>query len=124
MLVRDLKWTIAVILYKRKVFKDIGLSAGWTDKIHGLTVPADGLHHVQTLHEPIGVVGQIIPWNFPLLMFAWKVGPALACGNTIVLKSAEQTPLTALYVANLFQEVISELCFYLISLSILLQRNF
>ncbi|KVI06341.1 Aldehyde dehydrogenase, conserved site-containing protein [Cynara cardunculus var. scolymus] len=57
--------------------------AGWADKIHGLTVPADGPYHVQTLHEPIGVAGQIIPWNFPLLMFAWKVGPALACGNTI-----------------------------------------
>ncbi|GMY24894.1 aldehyde dehydrogenase family 2 member B4, mitochondrial-like [Fagus crenata] len=78
--------------------------AGWADKIHGLTVPADGDYHVQTLHEPIGVAGQIIPWNFPLLMFAWKVGPALACGNTIVLKTAEQTPLTALYVAKLFQE--------------------
>ncbi|GAV63015.1 Aldedh domain-containing protein [Cephalotus follicularis] len=78
--------------------------AGWADKIHGLTVPADGNYHVQTLHEPIGVAGQIIPWNFPLLMFAWKVGPALACGNTIVLKSAEQTPLTALYAANLFHE--------------------
>ncbi|KAI4343767.1 hypothetical protein L6164_011076 [Bauhinia variegata] len=78
--------------------------AGWADKIHGLTVPADGDYHVQTLHEPIGVAGQIIPWNFPLLMFAWKVGPALACGNTIVLKSAEQTPLTALYVGKLFQE--------------------
>nr|GMD24681.1 aldehyde dehydrogenase family 2 member B7, mitochondrial-like [Ipomoea batatas] len=56
--------------------------AGWADKIHGMTVPADGPYHVQTLHEPIGVAGQIIPWNFPLLMFAWKVGPALACGNT------------------------------------------
>lgn len=78
--------------------------AGWADKIHGLTVPADGPYHVQTLHEPIGVAGQIIPWNFPLLMFAWKVGPALACGNTIVLKTAEQTPLTALYVAQLLLE--------------------
>ncbi|KAK9278351.1 hypothetical protein L1049_027916 [Liquidambar formosana] len=78
--------------------------AGWADKIHGLTVPADGPYHVQTLHEPIGVAGQIIPWNFPLVMFAWKVGPALACGNTIVLKTAEQTPLTALYVAKLFHE--------------------
>ena len=78
---------------------------GWADKIHGLTVPADGNYHVQTLHEPIGVAGQIIPWNFPLIMFAWKVGPALACGNTIVLKTAEQTPLTALYVAKLFHEV-------------------
>lgn len=60
---------------------------------------------MQTLHEPIGVAGQIIPWNFPLIMFGWKVGPALACGNTIVLKTAEQTPLTALYVAKLFHEV-------------------
>lgn len=57
------------------------------------------------LHEPYGVAGQIIPWNFPLLMFAWKVGPALACGNTIVLKTAEQTPLSALYVARLALEV-------------------
>ncbi|RVW47280.1 Aldehyde dehydrogenase family 2 member B7, mitochondrial [Vitis vinifera] len=71
--------------------------AGWADKIHGLTIPADGLHHVQTLHEPIGVAGQIIPWNFPLLMYAWKVGPALACGNTVILKAAEQTPLSALH---------------------------
>ncbi|XP_010914166.1 aldehyde dehydrogenase family 2 member B7, mitochondrial [Elaeis guineensis] len=78
--------------------------AGWADKIHGLVVPADGPHHVQVLHEPIGVAGQIIPWNFPLLMFAWKVGPALACGNTIVLKSAEQTPLSALYVSKLLHE--------------------
>jgi aldehyde dehydrogenase (NAD+) len=78
---------------------------GWADKIHGLTVPADSNHYVQTLHEPIGVAGQIIPWNFPLIMLAWKVGPALACGNTIVLKSAEQTPLTALHAAKLFQEV-------------------
>ncbi|KAK1433806.1 hypothetical protein QVD17_10723 [Tagetes erecta] len=78
--------------------------AGWTDKIHGLTVPADGPYHAQTLHEPIGVVGQIIPWNFPLIMFAWKVGPALATGNTVVLKSAEQTPLTALFAAKLLHE--------------------
>ncbi|KAL6969474.1 aldehyde dehydrogenase (NAD(+)) [Sarracenia purpurea var. burkii] len=77
---------------------------GWADKIHGLTVPADGPYHVQTLHEPIGVAGQIIPWNFPLLMYAWKVGPALACGNTVVLKTSEQTPLSALYVSKLFLE--------------------
>ncbi|CAI8609487.1 unnamed protein product [Vicia faba] len=57
-----------------------------------------------TLHEPIGVAGQIIPWNFPLLMFAWKVGPALACGNTVVMKTAEQTPLSVLYTARLFLE--------------------
>jgi len=81
------------------------LSAGWADKIHGLVVPADGPHHVQVLHEPIGVAGQIVPWNFPLLMFAWKVGPALACGNTLVLKTAEQTPLSALYISKLLHEV-------------------
>ncbi|KAI5063371.1 hypothetical protein GOP47_0022292 [Adiantum capillus-veneris] len=78
--------------------------AGWADKIHGLTMPADGAYAVQTLHEPIGVAGQIIPWNFPLLMFTWKVGPALACGNTIVLKTAEQTPLSALLVGKLLHE--------------------
>ncbi|KAL6635066.1 hypothetical protein ACP70R_027737 [Stipagrostis hirtigluma subsp. patula] len=78
--------------------------AGWADKIHGLVVPADGAHHAQVLREPVGVAGQIIPWNFPLLMFAWKVGPALACGNAVVLKTAEQTPLSALYVANLLHE--------------------
>ncbi|KAK8322406.1 hypothetical protein V6Z11_A12G169000 [Gossypium hirsutum] len=78
--------------------------AGWADKIHGLTVPADSPHLVQTIHEPIGVAGQIIPWNFPLLMFGWKVGPALACGNTVVIKTAEQTPLSALYAAKLLHE--------------------
>jgi aldehyde dehydrogenase (NAD+) len=79
--------------------------AGWADKIHGLVVPTDGAYHAQVLHEPVGVAGQIIPWNFPLLMFAWKVGPALACGNAVVLKTAEQTPLSALYVASLLHEV-------------------
>ncbi|XP_058114909.1 benzaldehyde dehydrogenase, mitochondrial-like [Magnolia sinica] len=78
--------------------------AGWADKIHGLTVPADGPYHVQVLHEPIGVAGQIIPWNFPLIMYTWKVGPALATGNTVVIKTAEQTPLSALYVSKLFHE--------------------
>jgi aldehyde dehydrogenase (NAD+) len=87
------------------VFNFFCLSAGWADKIHGLVVPADGPHHVQVLYEPIGVAGQIIPWNFPLLMFAWKVGPALACGNTLVLKTAEQTPLSALYISKLLHEV-------------------
>jgi aldehyde dehydrogenase (NAD+) len=79
--------------------------AGWTDKVHGKTIPIDGQYFCYTRHEPVGVVGQIIPWNFPLLMQAWKWGPALACGNTIVLKPAEQTPLTALRVAKLAQEV-------------------
>jgi aldehyde dehydrogenase (NAD+) len=79
--------------------------AGWADKIHGKTIPIEGNYFCYTRHEPLGVVGQIIPWNFPLLMQAWKWGPALACGNTIVLKPAEQTPLSALRVAKLAQDV-------------------
>jgi aldehyde dehydrogenase (NAD+) len=79
--------------------------AGWADKNHGSTIPIDGSYFCYTRHEPVGVVGQIIPWNFPLLMQAWKWGPALACGNTLVLKPAEQTPLTALKVAELAQDV-------------------
>lgn len=79
--------------------------AGWADKNHGNTIPIDGSYFAYTRHEPVGVVGQIIPWNFPLLMQAWKWGPALACGNAVVLKPAEQTPLTALRVAKLAQEV-------------------
>jgi acyl-CoA reductase-like NAD-dependent aldehyde dehydrogenase len=78
--------------------------AGWADKIHGKTIPADGQVFAFTRAEPIGVCGQIIPWNFPVFMFAWKLGPALSCGNTIVIKPAEQTPLTALYVASLVKE--------------------
>jgi aldehyde dehydrogenase (NAD+) len=78
--------------------------AGWADKIHGKTIPVEGNYFCYTRHEPVGVVGQIIPWNFPLLMQAWKWGPALAAGCTIVLKPAEQTPLTALRVAALAQE--------------------
>jgi aldehyde dehydrogenase (NAD+) len=78
--------------------------AGWADKIHGKTIPVEGPFFCYTKHEPVGVVGQIIPWNFPLLMQAWKWGPALASGCTIVLKPAEQTPLTALRVAELAQE--------------------
>ena len=75
--------------------------AGWADKVEGRTVPVRGGYFSYTLREPVGVVGQIIPWNFPLLMLAWKWGPALACGNTIVLKPAEQTPLTALRLGEL-----------------------
>ncbi|PSN34860.1 Aldehyde dehydrogenase, partial [Blattella germanica] len=78
--------------------------AGWADKIHGKTIPLDGDYFCYTRHEPVGVCGQIIPWNFPLLMAAWKLGPALATGNTVILKPAEQTPLTALYVAHLAKE--------------------
>ena len=79
--------------------------AGWADKIEGKTVPVRGSFLSYTLRQPVGVVGQIIPWNFPLLMLAWKWGPALACGNTIVMKPAEQTPLTALRLAEMAMEV-------------------
>jgi aldehyde dehydrogenase (NAD+) len=78
--------------------------AGWADKIQGKTIPIEGNYFCYTRHEPVGVVGQIIPWNFPLLMQAWKWGPALAAGCTIILKPAEQTPLTALHVAALAEE--------------------
>jgi aldehyde dehydrogenase (NAD+) len=78
--------------------------AGWADKIEGRTVPVRGNFLSYTLRQPVGVVGQIIPWNFPLLMLAWKWGPALVCGNTVVMKPAEQSPLTALRAAALAQE--------------------
>jgi len=78
--------------------------AGWSDKIFGKTIPVDGSFFTYTRHEAIGVCGQIIPWNYPIMMLAWKFGPALACGNTIVLKPAEQTPLTALHIAALTKE--------------------
>ncbi|XP_033180024.1 retinal dehydrogenase 1 isoform X2 [Bombus impatiens] len=78
--------------------------AGWCDKIFGDTIPVDGNFVSLTRKEPIGVVGQIIPWNYPFLMLAWKWGPALATGCTIVLKPAEQTSLSALYAAALAKE--------------------
>ena len=78
--------------------------AGWCDKIHGKTIPIDGSYLCFTRHEPVGVVGQIVPWNYPFAMAAWKVAPALCTGNTIVLKPAEQTPLSALYLASLVAE--------------------
>ena len=80
--------------------------AGWPTKILGDTTPisAPGEYLSYTLREPVGVVGQIIPWNFPLLMAAWKLGPALATGCTVVLKPAEQTPLSALYLGELLLE--------------------
>ncbi|KAI1076445.1 aldehyde dehydrogenase [Whalleya microplaca] len=77
---------------------------GWADKIEGKTIDINHESFHYTRQEPIGVCGQIIPWNFPLLMMAWKVGPALATGNTIVLKTAEQTPLSALVFANFIKE--------------------
>ncbi|XP_070543500.1 aldehyde dehydrogenase 1A1-like isoform X2 [Ptychodera flava] len=78
--------------------------AGFADKIHGKTIPVDGNYFCYTRHEPIGVCGQIIPWNFPLETVSWKFGPALACGNTLILKPSEETPLTALYMASLVLE--------------------
>ena len=78
--------------------------SGWADKIEGKTIPVNGPYFCYTRHEPVGVVGQIIPWNFPMLMQAWKWGPALAAGCTVVLKPAEQTPLTALRVGELALE--------------------
>jgi aldehyde dehydrogenase (NAD+) len=74
---------------------------GWADKIHGETIPIDGPFLNYTLREPLGVVGAIVPWNFPMLLASWKVAPALACGNTIVLKPAELTPFTAIRMAEL-----------------------
>ena len=81
--------------------------AGWATKVEGETIPVStpGMHMLNyTLREPVGVIGQIIPWNFPLLMAAWKLGVALACGNTVVLKPAEQTPLSALRLGELIEE--------------------
>jgi len=77
---------------------------GWADKMFGEVNPVGGQYFSYTLREPVGVVGQIIPWNFPLLMAAWKLGPALACGCTSVLKPAEQTPLSALKLGELILE--------------------
>lgn len=78
--------------------------AGWATKVLGQTVPISPDYLNYTIHEPVGVVGQIIPWNFPLSMASWKLGAALATGCTVVLKPAEQTPLSLLYAARLFTE--------------------
>lgn len=90
---------------------DVGLAAGclryyggWADKIHGKVIDTDPETFNYTRHEPIGVCGQIIPWNFPILMWSWKIGPALAAGNTVVLKTAEQTPLSGLFAATLCEK--------------------
>ena len=78
--------------------------AGWADKITGETVPSSGSAFTYTLREPVGVVGAIVPWNFPLNLATWKYAPALAAGCTVVLKPAEETPLTALLMAEIMQE--------------------
>uniref|UniRef100_A0A672YMF5 Aldehyde dehydrogenase 1 family, member A3 n=1 Tax=Sphaeramia orbicularis TaxID=375764 RepID=A0A672YMF5_9TELE len=84
--------------------KTLRYYAGWSDKVHGKSLPIDESFMCLTKHEPVGVCGAIIPWNFPLLMFSWKIGPALSCGNTVVVKPAEETPLTALHMGSLIAE--------------------
>ena len=84
-----------------KVFR---FYAGFADKDNGDTIPVDGDFFCYTVHEPVGVCAQIIPWNYPITMASWKLAPALACGCTVVLKPAEQTPLTALALAALIKE--------------------
>jgi aldehyde dehydrogenase (NAD+) len=86
------------------VIKTLRYYAGWADKIHGQTIPIGGPYFCYTKEEPVGVAAQIIPWNFPALMQAWKLGPALATGCTVVMKPAEQTPLTALRIGELIME--------------------
>jgi aldehyde dehydrogenase (NAD(P)+) len=78
--------------------------SGWADKLMGQTISTTSNKFSYTIRQPIGVVGRIIPWNYPLSMATWKLGPALACGNTVVLKPAEQTPLSALVLAELIKE--------------------
>ncbi|KAG9647373.1 aldehyde dehydrogenase, partial [Aureobasidium melanogenum] len=78
--------------------------AGFADKSFGQTISTTPQKFAYTIRQPIGVVGQIIPWNYPLSMACWKLGPALACGNTVVLKAAEQTPLSILVFATLVKE--------------------
>ena len=78
---------------------------GWSDKLMGETIPVKGNHLTYTLREPVGVVAAIVPWNFPLLLATWKVAPALACGNTVILKPASQTPLTALALGEIAVDI-------------------
>ncbi|KAI9794261.1 MAG: hypothetical protein M1816_006187 [Peltula sp. TS41687] len=87
-----------------ELIKTLKYYAGWADKIHGQVIDTNPTKLAYTIREPLGVCGQIIPWNYPLTMAAWKLGPALACGNTVVLKAAEQTPLSILYLATLVKK--------------------
>ncbi|PTD06511.1 putative aldehyde dehydrogenase-like protein [Fusarium culmorum] len=88
-----------------EVINTIRYYAGWADKITGQTITANPNKLAYTLRQPLGVVAQIIPWNYPLAMAAWKIGPALACGNTIVMKAAEQTPLSILLLGEAIKAV-------------------
>jgi len=99
---KTFNWARAIDVYF--AISSIKYFAGWADKITGQSIETDENKLVYTRHEPIGVVGQIIPWNVPLIMFAWKIAPALATGNTIVLKPSELTPLTAIRMCALIQE--------------------
>ncbi|PLN84631.1 aldehyde dehydrogenase [Aspergillus taichungensis] len=87
-----------------EVFSVFRYYGGWADKTYGQAIETGRHKFTYTVREPIGVCGQIIPWNYPLGMAAWKLGPALACGNTVVIKAAEQTPLSILYLANILVE--------------------
>lgn len=87
-----------------EVINTLKYYGGYADKIHGQTIDTGAAKLTYTIKEPLGVCGQIIPWNYPLGMAAWKLGPALACGNTVVMKAAEQTPLSILYLADLAKE--------------------
>ena len=78
--------------------------SGWADKTFGQTISTTSKKFAYTVRQPIGVVAQIIPWNYPLSMATWKLGPALACGNTVVIKAAEQTPLSILLLGQLIKE--------------------
>nr|XP_037292015.1 retinal dehydrogenase 2-like [Rhipicephalus microplus] len=84
--------------------KHLRYYAGYADKVHGKTIPADGSYFTYTRSEPVGICGQILPWNFPVVLIAMKLAPALAAGCVCIVKPAEQTPLTALYVAQLCKE--------------------
>jgi aldehyde dehydrogenase (NAD+) len=87
-----------------ETFNTIRYYSGWADKLHGQVIGGIPGKFAYTIRQPIGVVAQIIPWNYPLSMAAWKLGPALACGNTVVLKPAEQTPVSILLLAELIKE--------------------
>lgn len=97
-------YTVSLNEDVNEVISTLRYYGGYADKIHGQVIDTGSDKFTYTLKEPIGVCGQIIPWNYPLAMAAWKLGPAIACGNTVVLKAAEQTPLSVLYFANLIKE--------------------
>jgi aldehyde dehydrogenase (NAD+) len=97
-------YTVALNEDLPEAFSTIRYYGGWADKISGQTISTTPQKFAYTLRQPIGVVAQIIPWNYPLSMACWKLGPALACGNTVILKPAEQTPLSSLVLARLIKE--------------------